>query len=278
MSPNLLSFCLGATYNVLPSSSHLKWCHLAPESKCFLCHKDVCTIPHILGAHKISLQQGRFTFRHDSVLQHLVLVLKYFLKDLRNNTTKKYNTIKFVKSGSKFSKPNNVSKGILHLTSDWILLADVKGDYLFPFQLALTELCPDIVLFSKSTKRAVLLELTCPCEENMESWHSQKLIKYTPLAKVIEDNDWAVDLFAIEVGARGYSSRSLSICLKRLGFNNKTGQKTTKSLSCISMKASFYIWLARNSSGWSRNTSLITIEDANFAAAGSKNTNPSRDS
>ena len=166
----------------------------------------------------------------------------------------------------------------LHLASDWILLADVKGDYLFPFQLALTKLRTDIVLFSKSAKRAVLLELTCPCEEHMESSHSQKLIKYTPFANVIEDNGWAVDLFAIEVGARGYSSRSLSICLKRLGFNNKNVQKTTKSLSCISIKASFYIWLARNSSGWSSNTSLITIEDANFAAAGSKNTNPSRDS
>ena len=44
------------------------------------------------------------------------------------------------------------------------------------------------------------------------------------------------------------------------------------------MKASFYIWLARNSSGWSSNTSLITIEDAKFPASGSKNTNLSRDS
>ena len=27
------------------------------------------------------------------------------------------------------------------------------------------------------------------------------------------------------------------------------------------MKASFYIWLARHSAGWSSETSLITIED-----------------
>ena len=78
----------------------------------------------------------------------------------------------------------------------------MKGDYLFPFQLALTELRSDILLYSKSSKKAVLLELTCPCEENMESWDSQKLNKYTPLAKVIDDNAWAVDLFAVEVGAR----------------------------------------------------------------------------
>ena len=44
------------------------------------------------------------------------------------------------------------------------------------------------------------------------------------------------------------------------------------------MKASFYVWLARNSSGWSSKTSLITIEDTILSAAGSKNTNTSRDS
>ena len=44
------------------------------------------------------------------------------------------------------------------------------------------------------------------------------------------------------------------------------------------MKASFYIWLARNSSGWSSKISLITIEDTVLSAAGSKNTNTSRDS
>ena len=157
MPPNLLLFCLGASYNVLPSPNNLKWRQL--ESRCFLCHKDVCTISHILGARKIFLQQGRFTFRHDSVLQHLLLVLKSFLKDLQNNTTKICNTIKFVKSATNFSKTINVSKSILHLASDWILLSDVKGEYSFPFKLSLTELHPDIALFSKYSKRAVLLDL-----------------------------------------------------------------------------------------------------------------------
>ena len=112
----------------------------------------------------------------------------------------------------------------------------------------------------------------------MESWHSQKLNKYTPLAKVIENNGWVVEIFAIKVNAQGYSSWFLSICLKRLGFIDITVKKTTKALSCISMKTSFYIWLARYSSGWPSNAFLISIEDSNFPAAGSKNTNPSRDS
>ena len=140
--------------------------------------------------------------------------LKSFLKDLPNYTTKKCNTIKFVKSGTRCSKTKNVSKSILYLASDWILLADVKGDYLFPFQLALTELHPDILLFSKSLKPAVLLELTCPCEDNLENWYSQKLSTYTPHSNTIEKNGWAVSLFAIGVGAQRYSSKPLPICLK----------------------------------------------------------------
>ena len=44
------------------------------------------------------------------------------------------------------------------------------------------------------------------------------------------------------------------------------------------MKASFWIWLARNSSVWSNNTALITIENANFPAVRIKNTDRSRDS
>ena len=110
MPPNIPSFSLAATYNVLPSPKNLKRWHLASESRCFLCYKDVCTIPHILRACKISLRQGRFTFRHDSVLKHLVLVLKSFLKNLPNNRTKKCNTIKFVKSGTKYSKTKNFTK------------------------------------------------------------------------------------------------------------------------------------------------------------------------
>ena len=143
MPPNLLSFCLGTTYNVLPSPKNLKQWHLASESSLFyLCHKYVCTIPHILGACKISLQQGRFTFRHDSVLQHLVLVLKSFLKNLPINTTKKCNTIKFVNSGTKCSKTKSSSKGILHLASDWILFADVKGDLFVSIPISTYRIAP----------------------------------------------------------------------------------------------------------------------------------------
>ena len=59
--------------------------------------------------------------------------------------------------------------GILHHASDWILLADLNKTYCFPAHIAFTQLRPDIAIFSNSLRKLILIELTCPCEENMES-------------------------------------------------------------------------------------------------------------
>ena len=67
MPANLTFFCLASTYNTLPSPTNLKRWRITTETMCTLCSKDVCTTAHILGACKVSLLQGRYTFRHDSL-------------------------------------------------------------------------------------------------------------------------------------------------------------------------------------------------------------------
>ena len=62
----------------------------------------------------------------------------------------------------------------------------------------------------------------------------------------IESKGWCVELFPVEVGARGYCSRSVLCCFKKLGLNNKLIRNTIKKLSKSSMEFSFCIWLARN--------------------------------
>ena len=42
------------------------------------------------------------------------------------------------------------------------------------------------------------------------------------LKSVIENNGWSVNLFAVEVGARGYCYRSVLCCFKILGLRNCT--------------------------------------------------------
>ena len=132
----------------------------------------------------------------------------------------------------------------------------------FPPRIAFTELRPYITIFSKKLKRVILIELTCPCEENMEAWHNAKVNKYMPQKSVIEKNGWNVDLFALEVGARGYCSRLVLCCFKSLGLRNRTINTTIKQVS--SMECSFCIWLARNNKAWSSkeiDLSLKTPED-----------------
>ena len=250
MPPDLLSFCLSSTFDVLPSPSNLKRWRICTESCCFLCGKDICTTSHVLGACKTSLSQGRYTFRHDAVLKELVQSLKVFLADLPTAAASGINKISFVKAGKGVPKTKKKPSGILHLANDWVVLADLKDDYIFPGHIAVSALRPDIVLYSNSLKRVIIIELTCPCEENMEAWHSTKQTKYSPLINIIFGNGWFVDFFAVEVGARGYCSRSVTTCLKRLGFDNKLAFSSAKNLGQTSMMSSFYIWLARNSRSW----------------------------
>ena len=99
MPSSLISFCLGATFDTLPSPSNLKRWRLITESSCFLCGKSICTSAHILGACKIALHQGRFSFRHDKVLCELVVILKNFLSSYKPNKSSVINFINFGSEG-----------------------------------------------------------------------------------------------------------------------------------------------------------------------------------
>ena len=170
---------------------------------------------------------------------------------MKPRSAKRNNTVKFVKPGQKIASVRQDWTGLLHLTNDWVLLVDLEDSPLvFPFRIAATSLRPDIVIYSLSLRRVIILELTCPCEENMIRWHSWKFYKYSALLRLIKKNRWGVDFFAIEVGARGYSSTSLLSALKALGFSSKFARSTVKDCGVIAMKCSFAIWLARESKIW----------------------------
>ena len=77
-----------------------------------------------------------------------------------------------------------------------------------------------------------------------------------------------MDLFVVEVVARGYLSRSVLSCLRKLGFLNKLSRSTLKILGHTSMTCSFYIWLAQNTRSWEvEHTSLPTKPSPNNQAS-----------
>ena len=150
---------------------------LTTEASCFLCNKDTCTTSHILGACKVALSQGRFTFRHDNVLRIIISNIRSSIKTIKSSvpSSKQPVKIKFVKKGTKVKTKNSSPSGILHQASDWVLLGHLHGTSSFPPHIAFTDLSPAITIFSNKLKRVILIELTCPCEENMEAWHNVKV-------------------------------------------------------------------------------------------------------
>ena len=169
-----------------------------------LCSKDVCITAHILGACKVALQQGKYTFRHDAILNQVIEALQTFISNIKEAVPiSAKSSIMFMKKGANVPGKRTPPVGILHHASDWVLLADLNSNYCFPVHIAFSQLKPDITIFSNSLRKVILIELTCPCEENMESWHSTKINKYLALKTIIESNGWCAELFPVEVGARG---------------------------------------------------------------------------
>ena len=74
--------------------------------------------------------------------------------------------------------------GLLHLAFNWELqqFDHLDKKLVITSFFAISQLRPDIVLYSISTKTVILLETTCPFEENLEVWHNKKFEKYHPLS------------------------------------------------------------------------------------------------
>ena len=61
----------------------------------------------------------------------------------------------------------------------------------------------DLVVCSRSSKHCILIELTCPNDENIDIRRKEKLDKYAHLAYVKNDS-WKIHNLTIEVGAKGF--------------------------------------------------------------------------
>ena len=83
-----------------------------------------------------------------------------------------------MKKGAKVPPKRTPPVGILHEASDWVLLADLNSNYCFPVHIAFIQPGPDITIFSKSLRKVIFIEQTCPSEENLKFWHDTKISKY----------------------------------------------------------------------------------------------------
>ena len=194
----IISFLLNATQNTLPSPHFRKVQGFQDDDKCALC-RETGFVLHILSGCKVSLYTGRYNWRHDSILYTMLPMLEKHIGS--QNTTKissqivSHITESFVPASKKpatdSTSKHSSRQHLLSHANDWKLLVDLHHlPIIFPPEICVTDQRPDIVIWSTKSKNVLLLELTSPCEEAMESANIRKSARYVSLSDLIKLNGW----------------------------------------------------------------------------------------
>ena len=207
---------------MLPTKVNLKQWGKVSNYKCF-CGKRQ-TLKHILSCCNRSLKDGRYTFRHDSILNYISSCL-------------------------------DKTKFKCHVDIPGEQTA--AGGTLSP-SLVVSNLKPDIVIENRTEKTLSLFELTVPGEQRIDISNKLKYEKYEHFVNDIKTHKTSVIPF--EIGAHtGYISSENKTRLKQLHKfckPNITMKKFTQNISAIVVLGSYFIFNCRNQDSWD-NTDLI---------------------
>ena len=209
MSYNLLSIPL------LTGCAHLTFCTFGVtrnQAVVVYVEQKKCTLHHILSHCSFSLNDKRFTWRHDSVLALIFYTLMEHIEahNKSQKTFDKPDLIQFVKAG--FNKTHSQSlktsnkNNLLSKGNDWRILADLPSlNFVFPPEIYSFSERPDILIWSPKLKIVILLELTCPAEEGIQAAQLRKQSRYMPLMQNIsQSTHWKPLLLTFKVGIRGF--------------------------------------------------------------------------
>ena len=163
---NVMSFAARLSTNSLASPDNLRrW---GKMGTCPLCASPNATLAHITNMCNVALNQGRFTWRHDSVLLEIASIVK----NLATEGTEVFSDLPtFQVNGTTIPADILVSTG--------------EGSK------------PDLVLINRGRKTIALLELTCSLPGSAEKAHTFKDKKYTQLALELEEKGYQVFFSAL---------------------------------------------------------------------------------
>ena len=256
LSPSLLSFWLNSVQNTLPDPMNLRRWGKQASASCSLCHWKNCSFQHIICSCKVALEQGRISFRHDSVLPCIVKWIKMSLIDNKKHVSQhgldQSSEIVFVKQGQKVKKKRAKQRSFWNNYDDWKILVDTRQkQYQIPSSIASTSLRPDICVYSEKGKKVSFIELTSPAEENINIWKLKKRTKYLDLVEEAKANGFTACSRTIEVGARGFVSKSSLGIFYMFGYNRYKSDSIRRELSKIAIRCSHFIWINRENKLWS---------------------------
>ena len=170
-----LSFLLQAGCDTLPNPMNLARWNIIVSTVCSFCRSSQPTTNHILTGCSIALDEGRYTCRHDSVLQ-------VFFHGLQKNLSSCYKLYANLPG---------------HLASTSPLST-------VPSSLSSTSSRPDIVLISSDHNILMELSVVTNTEEHFVAASSRKEARYSTLLSDLEHTGLSVTLVTIEVGCLGH--------------------------------------------------------------------------
>ena len=225
METKKLSFLIKAVYDVLPTPVNLHAWGLTTSKRCRACVKTA-SLKHILTGCEYALRS--YTWRHNEVLE----IVSEASKTCCETVNKALNiinnrAIQFTKEGniSKIASENMRKPSLLEGCTDWHVTTNLKHNFIFPTEIALTTKHPDIVIWSVKAKKVFVIELTVPYEENFNWAHQRKLEKYEDLREQCVRNGWITNVFPIKVRCRGFIANSTSVFLTNFGLSPSDKRK-----------------------------------------------------
>ena len=208
MPKNIFNFTLKYLSNSLATRKNLsKWC-ITHSSACSFCLQSE-TLQHIVSSCKSYLEQGRYTWRHDSVLNFIA------------------NTLSGLQPCS--------------------LYADLPT-FLSPSLITGDSLRPDLILISKNND-LYILELTIGFETNIKSNSDRKASKYNPLHQELGSKYKEIKFINLSLGALGTvgsSSESFINLLKCLEVSQPIQRSILSKMINITIRCTYFIFCRRN--------------------------------
>jgi hypothetical protein len=134
-NPKIFSHYLNASINSLPSPNRLHSWGFIPSAKCPLCDNPKGTQMHIFSNCKTALTQGRYSWRHDSVLNCLELTLSQHIKSHNEEKIahRPKSFINFIKAGTRGPSASMLPPAhLLSPAHDWQSLFDYHDHSITP--------------------------------------------------------------------------------------------------------------------------------------------------
>ena len=114
---------------------------------------------------------------------------------------------------------------------DWKLEVDLNKKLVFPREIVMTNLKPDIVLLSEKAKTVVMIELTVPWEDHIEEANERKILKYDELRELCTSKGWALRCLPVVAGVRGFPAQLVHHLLSVFGVKGTERRTIVKNIS-----------------------------------------------